>query len=135
MKRAARIIRRGSSVKETSGDSGVRSLLRGEVGHAVERVDEDQVGKGEGHRVDCEVASGQVGLQGRGEDHVGFARAAVVLLGPVSRYLDAPTSPLAAPIVPKRLPCVQMASAQGARTASVWSRQGVGGEVEVAVAG
>ena len=40
MNRAARSIRSGSSVKDTSGDSGVRSTAGGQVGDAAEGVDQ-----------------------------------------------------------------------------------------------
>ena len=60
-------MRSGSSLKDTSGSSGVRSTAGGEVGHAAEGV--DQLGRlalgagdPQGHGVDREVAAGQVGL-------------------------------------------------------------------------
>ena len=58
MKRAARSIRSGSSVKLTSGASGVRSTPRREVGGPAERIDElghRRAGELERHRVDGEV--------------------------------------------------------------------------------
>ena len=45
MNRAARNIRRGSSVKETSAGKGVRSLLAARSADPVERVDQLQSGR------------------------------------------------------------------------------------------
>ena len=46
MKRAARSMRSGSSVNETSGARGVRSRRCGEVAHASERVDQFELAAG-----------------------------------------------------------------------------------------
>ncbi len=61
MKRAARSIRSGSSLKLISGPSGVRSVTGGEIGGTVERVDERRqvavAGQLQRHRVDREVTA------------------------------------------------------------------------------
>ena len=70
MNRAARSMRSGSSLKDSSGDSGVRSTLGDQVGGPVERVDQLGIVVGQQaqrHGVDGEVAAGQVGLDGVGE--------------------------------------------------------------------
>ena len=60
--RAARSIRSGSSVNAISGSSGVSRRLRRQVLHPFERIDELTVGQPHRHRVDREVAAGEVGL-------------------------------------------------------------------------
>ena len=93
MNRAARSIRSGSSVKEISGDSGVRrtpaarsatppkgSMSSGRLtGRARDA---------ERHGVDGEVAAGEVGLDLVGEGHVGLARVGRVGLGAVGGDLE-----------------------------------------------
>ena len=71
--RAARIIRSGSSEKESSGVPGVRSSPCGEVDHAAVRVlDDSRPGQPHRHRVDGEVAAAEVAVEGVAEVDVGL---------------------------------------------------------------
>ena len=58
------------------------------------RVDEGEVGQAQGHRVDGEVASDQVLLEGVAEGHDRLAGRAVVGVGPVRGHLDDGAAPL-----------------------------------------
>ena len=111
-----------------------------EVGRAVERVDERRrriVGQLERHRVDGEVATGQIGVDVVGEHHVRLAGVVGVRLGPERRDLVHPLAAASvvrcAPIVPNRSPWVQIASAQPSRQRLDLVGTGVGGQVEVEV--
>ena len=93
MKRAARSMRSGSSLKDSEGASGVRSRELSQVGDAVEGVDQLQVGQREGHGVDGEVPAGQVGLDGVGEHHIRLAARRLVGVGAMGGDLHAPVAP------------------------------------------
>ena len=135
MNRAARSIRSGSSVKETSGDRGVRSTPAARSADAAERVDELRrlalgAGDAQRHRVHGEVAAGEVGLDLVGEGHVGLARVGRVGLGAVGGDLEHRVALLQADraepgaLVPHRVGPAghELGGALGA---------GVGGEVDV----
>ena len=61
----------------------------GEIGEAVERVDEIELRKRERHRVDGEVASREVGLDVVAEDDLGLAALGQVDVGPERGDLEA----------------------------------------------
>ena len=119
-KRAARIIRSGSSEKDSSGRArGAQHTLR-EVLKTAVRVDELLLGQRDGHRVHGEVTAYEVFLDGVAVGHLGLARGPVVRLGAVRRDLDLEarsTSPTRAsfwqPTVPKAIPTSHTASAHG----------------------
>ena len=96
-KRAARIIRSGSSEKESSGVPGVRSTRSARSTIAAER---DRRTRGSGTRTAIEltreVAATEVALEGVAEVDVGLARVGVVGLGAVGRDLHLPRSLAAA---------------------------------------
>ena len=71
--RAARSIRSGSSENATSGSSGVSSRLAARSFTPPNGIDELALGQPDRHRVDREVAPGQVGLQVLAERHRGLA--------------------------------------------------------------
>ena len=102
MNRAARSMRSGSSEKEISGSSGVRSRPRGEVGEPAVGVDELEVGQSQRHGVDGEVAPRQVDLDGVPKTTSGLRESGVVGLGPVGGDLVVPAV-LARPDRPEAL--------------------------------
>ena len=75
----------------------------GQVPHAAEGVDEPTVGHPHGHRVDREVAPGQIGLQVVAERHRRLAVLLGVDLFAEGRDLQARVV-LRAPTVPNRTP-------------------------------
>ena len=90
MKRAARIMRRGSSVKETSGDRGVRSLFAARS--ATPSNGSTRAKSGRERAIALTVKSRRARSASRAVEKTtsGLRETALVLLGPVSRYLDAP---------------------------------------------
>ena len=62
-KRAARIIRSGSSAKDSSGAAGVMSRRADEVVEAAVHVDELEARQPDRHGVDREVAAHEVALE------------------------------------------------------------------------
>ena len=95
-KRAARIIRSGSSENESSGAPGVRSTRSARSTTPPKRVLELAARHPHRHRVDGEVATAQVAVERVAEVDVGLARVGVVGLGAVGRDLDLPRSLAAA---------------------------------------
>ena len=75
MNRAARNIRNGSSLNDTSGDKGVRNVRVRQVDRAAERVDEGRCRRRhfQRHRIHREVATRKIGLDVIGELDVRFA--------------------------------------------------------------
>ena len=135
MKRAARSIRNGSSLKLTSGPSGVRSTLR--IRSTAPPNGSTSVGA-------CPaVTSSAIALivKSRRLRSVSISSAYVTCgLRESSVYDSARNvvisytrSPRLAPIVPNRSPCVQIASAQPVEARLDRVGAGVGGEVEVEV--
>ena len=102
-----------------------------EVLHAAERIDELALGQPDRHRVDGEVAPGQVGLQVLAERH---GRLAVLLrVDLLAERRDLQTSsPLRAPTVPNFTPTRYSRSAHAAQDLRRLLRDGVGREVEIA---
>ena len=99
MKRAARSMRSGSSVKLTSGASGVRSRLATRSAAPPNGIDELRRARPvepQRHGVDGEVAPRQIGVDDVGVDDLGLARVRVVDLGPVGRDLEAAVAALGA---------------------------------------
>ena len=132
---AQRVVGEGLLGRERRAQPAVHE----QVGHAVEGIDERRrvaVGVGEQlerHGVDGEVAAGEVGLDGVGEDDLGLAGVRRVGLGPVGGDLEHAAVALdadgaeAGALVPHRV--------GPAGDDRAWSaRAGVGGEVEVEAA-
>ena len=86
-KRAARSMRSGSSPKEISGSSGVRSRPAARSPSPSKGSTSSMSGRREGERVDGEVATRQVDFEVVAEGHLGLARVGHVDLGPVGRDL------------------------------------------------
>ena len=119
-------------MKDSSAGQRGPQPFGGQVVDPVERVDQLQVGQRERHGVDGEVSSRQVGFDGGREGHVRLARASRVLLGAVGGDLD---------------PMAVFDRANGAEPLALRPdavpprgqdllrhlRQGIGGEIEVAV--
>ena len=94
--RAARIIRSGSSEKESSGRPGVRSSRCARSTTPPYGSSKSRLGHAHRHRVDREVAAAEVAGQGVAEVDVRLARGGVVGLGAVRRDLDQPVALAAA---------------------------------------
>ena len=86
--RAARIIRSGSSLNESSGRPGVRSSPAARSSSPPYGSTNVVGRQRDGHRVDGEVAAAQVVLEGVAVGHLGLARVVAVDLGAVRRDLD-----------------------------------------------
>ena len=129
--RAARRIRSGSSVNESSGCPGVRSTLRLQVGQSAERVHQLMPGQPGGHRVHREVPPGQVVLQRVAVGHLRLARGPVVALAPVGGDLERGARPCAARRCRTRSRSSRPGRPSPPTMSSTRSRRRIRGQVEI----
>ena len=135
--RAARIIRSGSSSKDCSGVTGVRSTPAARSASPPNGSTNVSDGQPHRHRVDREVAAREVALEGVAERDLRLAGRRVVHVRAVGGDLDddvvrarrAPAN-RRAPIVPNSLPMSQCASPHAASSRGLVGR-GRGREVQV----
>ncbi len=132
MNRAARSMRSGSSLKDSSGASGVRSRAAARSATPSKGSISCRSGSDRAMALTVKSRRDRSASMASANTTSGLRLSEVVGLGPVGRDLHARGRRRRRPMVPNRLPWVHTASAQPATSRSISSGPGVGREVEVA---